>query len=156
MKMNKFIVSVCCTVMLLACNIGPENLLENDNFKLTLDETGQLSELLDKESGKNLLMNGNPTSFLTVESGGEKYAISNWKRSGDVLNFSFDGVGAKIKVKVANKKEYLTFEIIDVASDERIDKVIWGPYQVLPSEKIGQSIGIAYDDEWLLVLWDSI
>jgi hypothetical protein len=27
-----------------------------------------------------------------------------------------------------------------------IDKVIWGPYHVLPSEKIGQSIGIAYDD----------
>lgn len=135
------------TIGLMASCTDSGNLLESKTFSLRLNETGRLTELLDKNSGKNLLMSGESISFLTVESGGENHMISKWKRSGNVLIFRFDGIDADIKVKVENKKEYLTFEIIDLNSTERIDKVIWGPYQVIPSEKIGQSIGIAYDDE---------
>ena len=37
-------------------------------------------------------------------------------------------------------------KLLKLKSGKLIDKVTWGPYHVLPSEKIGQSIGIAYDD----------
>ncbi|MGQ7871027.1 hypothetical protein [Sunxiuqinia sp. sy24] len=135
---------VCC---LAACNtVTYKSLLENDYFKISLDDKGQLTELLEKESGENLLMPGNSVSFLTIESEGNNYPISSWKNTGEILKFKFDGAGAEIDVKIENNSKYLSFEITSLNSEKRIDKVTWGPYHVLPSEKIGQSIGIAYDD----------
>jgi hypothetical protein len=131
----------------VACNIVTnKSLLENDYFTISLDEKGKITELLEKESGKNLLMPAYSVSMLTIESGGNSYVISSWNRDGKILKFKFDELGAEIGVEVNCKSDYLTFEITSLKSEKLIDKVTWGPYQVLPSEKIGQSIGIAYDD----------
>jgi len=42
--------------------------------------------------------------------------------------------------------------LVMIGDSKHIDKVALGPYHVLPSEKIGQSIGIAYDDNIALGL----
>lgn len=134
---------VCATACHLSSNKSP---LGNEYFKISLDDQGQLTELLEHKSGKNLLMPDYSVSFLTVESGNKKYPISSWKRTDKILKFNFDELGAEIDVEVNSKSDYLTFEITAIASEKVIDKVTWGPYQVLPAEKIGQSIGIAYDE----------
>ena len=139
------IVFACC---LSACNmVTNKPLLENDYFKVSINDKGQVTELLEKESGNNLLMPNYSISLLTIESEGSSYPITSWERSDDILKFRFDELGAEIDVKVNSKSEYLSFEITSVNSKEFIDKVTWGPYHVLPSEKIGQSIGIAYNDD---------
>ena len=120
--------------------------LENDLFKISLSKKGKITELLEKETGKNLLVPGYHISLLTIQSKGLNYPITSWKRSDDVLKFKFDGPGAEITAKVASKPNYLTLEILKVESKEFVEKVVLGPYHVLPSQKIGQSIGIAYDD----------
>ena len=146
--MNKLFWIVLCAISITACVNAPhKELLENDFFKITLDKEGKLTELLEKETGKNLLIPGYNISLLTVQSNGVDYPIKSWKRIGDMLVFKFDELGAEISVKVNPKKEYLTYEIMKVNSETLIDKVVLGPYHVLPSEKIGQSIGIAYDDD---------
>ncbi|MDO6604032.1 hypothetical protein [Arenibacter palladensis] len=120
--------------------------LENGFFSLTLDNQGKLTELLEKRTGKNLLIQGYSKSLLTVQSDGVNYSISSWERAGEILKLKFNEIDAEISVNINNENNYLTFEIIKVESGKFIEKVIWGPYHVLPSEKIGQSIGIAYDD----------
>jgi len=120
-------------------------LLENDYFKISIDENGKVTEILEKKFGKNILMPNYNVSILTIECEGAKYPITSWKRSGEILSFRFEKIGAEIDVKVNSKREYISFEITKVNSEKLIDKVIWGPYHVLPSEKIGQSIGIAYN-----------
>jgi len=120
--------------------------LENDFFRLSLDNQGKLTELLEKATGKNQLIQGYSTSLLTVQSDGVNYPITSWERTGEILKFKFNEVGAEISVNINSKSDYITFEIVKIKSEKFIEKVIWGPYHVLPSEKIGQSIGIAYDD----------
>jgi hypothetical protein len=130
-----------------ACTISNnQSPLENDYFKISLDNQGQLTELLEKESGKNLLVPGYRVSLVTIESGGIDYPISSWKRNGDFLTFRFDEVGAEMEMKVKSKNTHLSFEITRLTPAKQIDKVTWGPFHVTPAEKIGQSIGIAYDD----------
>lgn len=130
-----------------ACNsVTNKTRLENDYFKISIDEKGQVTELLEKESSKNLLIPGYSVSLLTIESEGNSYPISSWERTDDILKFAFDEPGAEIDVKINSKSDYLSFEITSLNSKKLIDKVIWGPYHVLPAEKIGQSIGIAYDN----------
>ncbi len=137
-----------CVISISGClNSQHRELLENDFFKITIDKEGKLTELLEKETGKNLLIPGYNISLITIQSGGEDYPIKSWKRNGDVLIFKFDELEAEISVKVTSEKDYLTYEVIEANSEKLIDKIIWGPYRVLPSEKIGQSIGIAYDDK---------
>ncbi|MCK0156103.1 hypothetical protein MWU65_02870 [Cellulophaga sp. F20128] len=146
--MRKLFCIVLSVLFTTSCiNTEYKELLENNSFKITLDKEGKLTELLDKETGKNLLIPGSAISLITVVSEGVDYPIQSWKRSGDVLQFKFDELGAEISIKVTSKKEYLTYEIIEVTSEKLIEKIIWGPYHVLTSEKIGQSIGIAYDDQ---------
>ncbi len=143
-KLFWILLSVIC---LISCNNAQNTrFLENDLFGLTLDKQGRLTELVEKGTGKNLLMQGYRTSLLTVQSNGENYPVTSWEREGGQLKFKFKETGTEISIHVNSKNNYLTFEIVDVKSVEFIEKVVWGPYDVLPSEKIGQSIGIAYDD----------
>ncbi len=145
--MNRLFLLIMFVYCLAACNIVTnKSLLENDYFKILLDEKGQVTELLEKESGENILMPDYSVSLLTIECEGINYPISSWKRSGEILKFDFDGSGAQIDVKINSKSDYLSIKITSIISEKLIDKVIWGPYHVRPSEKIGQSIGIAYDD----------
>jgi hypothetical protein len=144
--MNRFIFLTLLACCLVSCHLINKPFLENGYFTISLDEKGKITELLEKESRKNLLMPDYSVSFLTIECQGEAYPIASWKREGDVMTFTFDEPGAEIDVKVQRKSDYLSFEITNIETENRIDKVIWGPYHVLPSEKIGQSIGIAYDD----------
>ncbi len=120
--------------------------LENDYFKMSLDEKGRIVELHQKASGENLLISDYKVSFITIEHEGNNYPISSWQHSGDILKLKFDELEAEMDVKIISKPDYLTFEITRIDSKKLIDKVVFGPYHVLPSEKIGQSIGIAYDD----------
>lgn len=131
-----------------ACNHSQDNIfIETDYFKLSLDNQGKLTELLEKESGENLLIKGYNKSLLTIQSNGVKYPISSWVYDGEILILKFNGLEAEINMNINSKNNYITFEIVKVKGGESIEKVIWGPYHVLPSEKIGQSIGIAYDDK---------
>ncbi|WP_339708402.1 hypothetical protein [uncultured Kriegella sp.] len=123
-----------------------QGFLENDFFRLSLDNQGKLTELLEKGTGKNLLIEGYSKSLLTVQSDGVNYPITSWERTGETLKLKFNGVGAEISLNTSSESDYLTFEIVKIKSAKFIEKVIWGPYNVVPSEKIGQSIGIAYDD----------
>ncbi|SHI54834.1 hypothetical protein SAMN04487911_10349 [Arenibacter nanhaiticus] len=138
-----FLSTICMTAY---GNFQDNKFLENDFFKLTLDNQGNLTELLEKETGKNLLMKGYNASLLTIQSDGVNYPITSWERAGEILKLKFNKIGAEISVNINSENSYLTFEIVKVKSVKFIEKVIWGPYHVLPSEKIGQSIGIAYDD----------
>lgn len=145
--MNRIFILILLVYCFTSCNIGTnKQALETEYFTISIDEKGYIKELRDKESGNNLLIPNYSVSMLTLESEGKQYSSTRLKRNGEVLKFYFDEPGAEIDVNVVRKKEYLSFEIIGINSNNRIDKVVFGPYHVLPSEKIGQSIGIAYDD----------
>lgn len=135
--------AICLTAF--SCSEDKE-LLENDLFKISLNKKGEITALLDKETGKNLFIPGYQVSLITIQSDGLNYPITSWKPSGDLLIFQFEEPGAEITARVSSKPHYLTLEILKVDSEQFIEKVVLGPYHVLPSEKIGQSIGIAYDD----------
>ena len=138
------LISVMC---ITACGkVQGQELLENNYFKLSIDKEGKLYELLDKRTEKNLLIPGYSISLFTIRTNGMDYPISSWEQMGDVLKFKFDDLGAEMSVKVKSKNSYLSFEIIEMNSEKEIEKVVLGPYHVLPAEKIGQSIGIAYND----------
>lgn len=145
--MNKLFLLAVAMVCVTACHISNnESPLENDYFEICLDSQGQVTALVKKKSGKNLLMPGYSVSLVTIESEGNEYSISSWKPSGELLKFRFDELGVEMDVKVNSKDTHLSFEITRLTSDKQIDLVTWGPFHVTPSEKIGQSIGIAYDD----------
>ncbi len=144
--MNKLFWILLCTICITSCNSQHKQLLENNFFKISLDIQGKITELLEKKTGNNLLMPNYKRSLLTVQSDGIDYPITSWENTRDVIKFKFDELGAEIDVHIISKPNYLTFEITKLKSNKRIDKVTWGPYQVKPCDKIGQSIGIAYDD----------
>jgi len=145
--MNKLFLLAVVMVCVTACHFSKnQSPLENDFFRISLDNQGQLTELLEKKSKRNLLMPGYTVSLVTIESEGNEYPISSWKRNGEFLTFRFDELGAEMEMKVHSKDTHLSFEITRLTHPKQIDKVSWGPFHVTPTEKIGQSIGIAYDD----------
>ncbi|TKG96995.1 hypothetical protein EYV94_00785 [Puteibacter caeruleilacunae] len=144
--LSKLIGTLLCAMCLIVLVSSQEkNLIENDFFKITLDKEGKMVELLEKRTGKNILL-PDYNSFLTVRNKGVSYPSTSWTSSGELLKFNFGGLGAEVKVKMVRKSNYITFEIIEVKSETKVEKVVLGPYHVLPSQKIGKSIGIAYDD----------
>src|SRR5690606_11657425 len=105
-KLFWILLSVIC---LISCNNAQNTrFLENDLFGLTLDKQGRLTELVEKGTGKNLLMQGYRTSLLTVQSNGENYPVTSWEREGGRLKFKFKETGTEISIHVNSKNNYLT------------------------------------------------
>ncbi|QZE14914.1 hypothetical protein K4L44_03490 [Halosquirtibacter laminarini] len=137
--LNLFLITACVS-------LDNKDFLENNQFKLSLDDKGKVYELLNKKTGNNLLSPNYKVSLFTVQMNDTDYPISSWQQKGDLLKLNFDEADVKVDVKVMSQDTHLSFEIIKVQSPGVVDKIVLGPFKVVPSQKIGQTIGIAYND----------
>lgn len=76
----------------------------------------------------------------------------SWKKAQDEIAIALNFSKNKAKVKLTNKGKYFTVELIELSNEEAVELVAWGPYNVTLSEKIGKSIGVAYNDEFAIGL----
>lgn len=146
--MKNLVFLLFTAICITACfNTNNKDILENDHFKITLNKKGDLTMFTEKKSGKDMLLKGNDIHFITIQNDGINYTPTSWKCTDKTLKFIFSELSAEVSLKIESKSNYITFEITEIKSDKLIEKVILGSYRVSPSEKIGQSIGIAYNDE---------
>lgn len=122
-------------------------------WKLSLDEKGSIVTLKDNQTGINYTVPGQPAPLVSIKTKDTlllplKASYSN-KFHQAVFDFASN---IAVTIRITEKKSFLTFEIIDVKNEDRIDALVWGPYPNSIGQSVGETIGIAQNDTFTLGL----
>src|SRR6187402_2828434 len=99
-------------LILFGCTIQAQVSFQTKHFKLSFDQTGKLTEMLDRSANKNYLASADTSFLLSVRRKGKivKPFSLHWKNQSSEIILSFtDKTAATIKVD--QQPDYISFEL---------------------------------------------
>lgn len=122
---------------------------KTSEITIALDAKGAISSLKDK-TGKEYLATGQPAPLFSVFTGGKllKPEKLKWQSSSKTLALTYPGWSGEVKIKVQEKGDYITLELLKIKGNETVDYVIWGPYPTIINKQIGETVGVVWDDDF--------
>lgn len=119
-------------------------------FKLALDEKGNVTSLFDKTENKEYLPEGKAAPLMCIRREGTIEMPSLYKKNGNTIMLQYDKSKVEAHIKVVEKPDYLSFELVKITSPEQIELVIWGPFPTGIREIIGECVGVVRNDHFAL------
>jgi len=124
--------------------------LKSDGLNLSLSAKGQLTTLSNPVSGKNYLAMGEKAPLLKIRIGDNWYEPTDATFKSGIISLIYLPVKITALVKVVQKKTHLTFELIKIDANDKVNAVIWGPYPTVISKTIGEVVGVVRDGEYAI------
>jgi len=124
--------------------------LKSDGLNLSLSAKGQLTTLSNPVSGKNYLAMGEKAPLLKISIGDNWYEPTDATFKSGIISLIYLPVKITALVKVVQKKTHLTFELIKIDANDKVNAVIWGPYPTVISKTIGEVVGVVRDGEYAI------
>ncbi len=122
------------------------------DWSLSVDTQGKLTALINKEDGKNHLLNTRESWLLSVKVDSTVYAPQSVV-AGDADTYTLHFPDSlSVQIRIEKKADYLSLEVIDATPADQIDAVIWGPYFTTLEGSIGETVGIVQDSVFTLGL----
>src|SRR6187549_2834782 len=129
-RLKKYLAFVL--VILFACDVHSQVSFQTKHFKLSFDQSGKLTEMLDKSANKNYLASADTSFLLSVRRKGKiiKPFSLHWKSQSSEIILSFtDKTAATIKVD--QQPDYISFELKQLTNATEVELIIWGPYPTI-------------------------
>ena len=108
-------------------------------------EGGYLRSFEDRLSGRSYLAPGQPAPLLSIRVDGELLQPDSMERRGPVITLYYDRAGARVGIRAQARAVHFTFEVVSVASERRVELVVWGPYPTTIGEHVGDTVGVVRD-----------
>ena len=152
--MKKLISLILIHLLLASFVTAQQFVLKTADFRLTLSETGQLTEISDPSTGKNYLAAGQKAPLLKIRTGNKweepKHLVYNSKKGILTLNFGVSKITAG--VKVVESKTHLVFELISLSDVNKVNAICWGPFPTNINKTIGEVVGVVRNGEYAIGL----
>ena len=117
-------------------------------LELEIGGRGEIVRLADPRSGRDYAPPGRSGHLVRVrDAGGAELLPRSVEAEKGVLTFAFDD-GIALAVRVEGKEEYLRFELVRAVRPERIDAVLWGPFNTTIGETVGEVVGVVRDRDF--------
>ena len=129
-------------VILFLCDVHSQVSLQTIHFKLSFDQSGKMTEMLDKSANKNYLSSADTSFLLSVRRKGKiiKPFSLHWKSQSSEIILSFiDNTAATIKVD--QQPDYISFELKQLTNAADAELILWGPYATIIGDDFNPKIG---------------
>lgn len=122
---------------------------KTDQLSLAINEKGDITSLKDK-SGKEYLAAGQPAPLLSVFTAGKLLDPEKlrWQNVSKTIVLNYPGWKGEVSIKVQEKGEYITLELVKIKGNESVEYIMWGPYPTIISKQIGETVGTVWDDHF--------
>ncbi|MEI7954515.1 MAG: hypothetical protein WCJ66_05045 [Verrucomicrobiota bacterium] len=120
--------------------------LSTDGFSIGIDNTGHIRSMTDASKISYSPAN-QACPILGIVVAGKTYAPTGAVWSGKELELSYEP-GVKAKVEVAAKPTHITFELLSLTPNEKVEMVIWGPYTSTANQRAGAMTGLLWGDKF--------
>ncbi|MEN8119294.1 MAG: hypothetical protein ABFS35_03065 [Bacteroidota bacterium] len=145
----KYIIISIFIALLFSCSTTNSIDYEMQDWELTLDSKGKVIHLLNKHSGVDYSLENKKSVLISIKL--DTTVIfpirADFSKDKQTIFFDFENE-LKAEVKVTPKDNHITFELTSISDDSEIDAIIWGPYATSIKESIGETIGIAQNDQF--------
>lgn len=148
--LKTYIYLYCC--LLITCfGCSEKYTFETDAMRLELDNKGFISSITSKK-GINYLFSGQPSPLLAIRINNhyENPSSMTWDKTMNSIRLTYDHSHTEITIRTEEKANYLTFEVIDIRSDQYVELAVWGPYHTTISKTIGECVGVVRDSSYAI------
>src|SRR6478609_6667374 len=124
--------------------------LKSEGLNLSLSPKGQVTTLLNPVSGKNYLAIEEKSPLLKIRVGTDWYEPTEAIFKSGIISLIYQPVKITVQIKVTQKKTHLTFELIKIDMNDKVNAVIWGAYPTVIKKSIGEVVGVVRDGEYAI------
>src|SRR5688572_7250447 len=138
-------------VVLCACEVQSQVFFQTKHFKLGFDQSGKLTQMLDRSADKNYLPAGEAAFILSVRRDGNIINPNRlqWKNKSSEIILSFtDNNSATIKVD--QQPDYISFELKQLTNAADAELILWGPYPTIIGDTIGEVVGVVRNKDFAI------
>jgi len=152
--MKKYFLWFLFGILLSACaNKNDIVELETEKLRLSIDNTGSITEMVDLNTGTDYLSLDTTSALLSIKVKEQILVpISANKVEGEnIIHLQYDD-NHSLDVQYTINSNYLKLEIISAEGNNNIELAIWGPYPTKIKEVIGETIGVVQSDNYAIGL----
>jgi hypothetical protein len=140
-------------IVTIACNKANEFVFTADSFEIVINDKGQLNKLINLKTNKDyLFQETEQSSILGIKVAGqlEYPSFSNYNKENEIITLNYPKHNIVAEVKIIEKDTYITFELISITEKDKIELVIWGPFNTVIKETIGETIGVVRNSKFAI------
>ncbi len=144
--MKKLSVLFVLSVFLLSSCSKTRNIAEfkTDNFLIGISGDGTIFSLKDIRNGKEYLASDTISPLLSYRIDSVMIFPVSAALENGIITIQFpEQMTAKIKVE--EKSGYVTFELIEFSTNEKVELIVWGPFPTTIGKIIGETVGVVRD-----------
>jgi hypothetical protein len=121
-------------------------------FRLTVNERGQVAGLHDKNRGVEYSAAGQASPLLQVRMDGafRKPDRMEWDAAQKQLELHYGELRAVIQTRT--KATHISLELVKLTPIDKVDRVQWGPIAIRIGQTVGEVIGVVRDDDFAIGL----
>ena len=151
MKKHSVLLLVFLTILFTSC----ENQIytfETDSFKLSIDNHGDISSMMDKTHQKEYLLDteASPLLSIRVNNKYEHPQKANYNKEQGTISLSFPINKATIVLSEKQNNDYVSFEVKEAKTETPIEMIVWGPYSNTINETVGECVGVVRNKDFAL------
>ena len=126
--------------------------LKTRQWQLELDASGKLTSMKSIKLQKEFLVADKATALMSIKKDGKILASQNcsWKANASELTLVYPQVGVEAKLKVQQRDNYISFELIQLTKAETIDLILWGPYPTSIADTVGEIVGVVRNKDFAI------
>ena len=133
----------------LYININAQLVFKTGSFLMEVNANSEIVKLLDLKDNINYAPGLHPGYLVRVKSSGKDLAPLQMNVKKNILYFTFEA-GIELHVQADEKNDYLRFELKNPVHPEKIDAVLWGPFNTTINETIGEVVGVTRNKEFAI------
>ena len=141
------------TLILAGCETKNEIIFTSNNLEVGISKRGELTKLRAIVNNKDYIATEAVDNYiLSIKTNGIITFPSscNFDEIEKILTLKYLKETIIAEVKILEKEDYLTFELISITNKDAIEYIVWGPIKTNINETIGATIGIVRDADFAI------
>jgi len=118
-------------------------------FRMDINSRGQVIGMTDLKSNMNYVPSSDPGYLARIKSSGVEMVPRSVQVKSGIIALAFDG-GMELHIKADQKKDYIRFGVVRTVHPEKIQAVLWGPFNTTISDTIGEVVAVVRNREFAI------
>jgi hypothetical protein len=136
-------------VLSLCGSLSAQHMFKTAGFGMEISSKGQVISLTDRKNEVNYVPTGNAGYLIRIKSNGKELVPMSVRVQKSVFYLSFEG-GAELQVTASQNADYLKFEVKKAIHPEKIEAILWGPFNTTIDETIGEVVGVVRNQAYAI------
>ncbi len=122
-----------------------------ERFTIVLGESGEIISMSSTDTGQNYVPENQEGTLIRIKKEGIEYKPISMTTVNGLLIFRYQG-DIELHIGVKESSAYIRFELEKVIHPQKVEAVIWGPFNTTIGELIGEVVGVVRNNDFAIGL----